>query len=151
MLQYACSTRGKSKVGNNKDARAAFYAGQDALTGYVYQIMQRSNAHIVLLAHETSSDPEQRAKHKGLMQVHPALGTRSIVSPFLGRFNVVLYAKFNKQTRRYVWSGEEADTMTVMRNITTKGKTYEGKAVTNSNLPADFSFEGYDFFDDYTK
>jgi len=154
MLQYACATRGKHKAsatGAGKDPRAAFYAGQDALTGYVYQIMQRSNAHIVLLAHETSSDPEQRAKHKGLMQVHPAVGTRSIVSPFLGRFNVVLYAKFNSQTRKYVWSGAEPDTMTVMRNITTKDMKYEGRVVTDSNLPADFSFEGYNFFDDYTK
>lgn len=150
MLQYACATRGKAKIeeaGGNKDPRAAFYAGQDTLIGYIYQFMQRSKAHFLLLGHETSSDPEQLAKHKTLQATHPALGTRSIVSPFLGRFSVVLYAKYNKQTRQFVWSGEEPNTMTVMRNITTKGLTYKGRPVTNSNLPADFSFEGYHFFD----
>jgi len=148
MLQFACASRGKVKTDGNKDARAAFYAGQDALLGYIYQFMQRSKAHFVLLAHETSSDPEQLAKHKTLLATHPALGTRSIVSPFLGRFSVVLYAKYNKQTRQYVWSGEEPNTMTVMRNIKTKGLSYNGRQVTNSNLPADFSFEGYNFFRD---
>lgn len=146
MLQFACASRGKVKINGNKDARAAFYAGQDALIGYIYQFLQRSSAHFILLAHEASSDPEQLAKHKTLQATHPALGTRSIVSPFLGRFNVVLYAKYNKQTRQYIWSGDEPNTMTVMRNIQTKGLVYKNRSVTNSNLPADFTFEGYNFF-----
>jgi len=149
MLQYACYNRGKVKAdanGTGKDPRAAFYAGQDSLIGYCYQLLQNSKAHIVILAHETQSDEVAVSKHKALLKIHPQLGTRSIVSSFLGRFNVVLYAKQNKQTRKYVWSGEEPDTMTVVRNITTKDITYEGKAVNLNNLPADFSWEGYSWF-----
>lgn len=149
MLQHACHSRGKVKAisaGTAKDPRAAFYAGQEALIGYVYQLLQHSKAHVVVLAHETTSDEVALSKNKGLLATHPALGTRSIVSPFLGRFNLVLYAKINKQTKQYVWSGEEHNTMTVVRNINLKDKTYNGRRVSLNNMPADFSFEGYDFF-----
>lgn len=147
MLQYACGNRGHVKAVGNKDPRAAFYAGQDALLGYVYQLMQNSKAHIVVLGHETTSDEVALSKHKQLMATHPALGTRSIVSPFLGRFNNVLYAKLNKQTKKYVWSVEEDRVMTAHRNIVTKDNPYEGKPVTLNNLPADFSYSGYHWFD----
>lgn len=150
MLQFACQSRGKVKAAsqnNDKDPRMAFYQGQDALLGYVYQILQRSKAHIVLLGHEAMSDEAQQSKHKSLKNVHPYLGTRSIVSPFMGRFNVVLYAKYSARLRKYVWSAQEDGVMTVVRNITTKDKTYDGFKVSLNQLPADFSFDGYDFFD----
>lgn len=149
MLQYACYNRGKVKSEANntgKDPRAAFYAGQDALIGYIYQLLQNSKTNVVVLAHETQSDDVAVNKHKGLLKIHPQLGTRSIVSSFLGRFNVVLYAKQNRQTRKFVWSGDELDTMTVVRNVTLEGNPYQGKPVTINNLPADFSWEGYNWF-----
>lgn len=146
MLQYACGNRGKNKVGNNQDARAAFYAGQDALLGYVYQLLQNSKSHIIVLGHETTSDEVALSKNKGLMATHPALGTRSIVSPFLGRFSNVLYAKVNKQTKQYVWSAEEDRTMTVYRGINIGDNKYGNLRVTLNNLPADFSWAGYNWF-----
>jgi hypothetical protein len=146
MLQFGCHSRGKVKAGNNKDPRAAFFQGQDALVGYIYQLLQQAKCNIIVLAHEAVSDEEAISKHPGLTPIHPALGTRSIVSQFLGRFNVVLYAKYNMQTRQYVWSGEEKGVKTITREINVDGKKYNNRPVTLSNLPADFSADCYSFF-----
>ena len=151
MLEYACSIRGRSKAKaeNNKDPRAAFYAGQDALKAAVFKVAEQGTGNFLLLAHSTQSDEEARKKHKGLTEIHPALGTRSVVSTHLGRFSNVFYARINIQQKdpfRYVWSVGDPDVYTIARNIDTKGKPYKGREVNLNNLPADFSYEGYNFF-----
>ena len=147
MLQYACANRGRVvslKRNNDKsNPLSEFYMGQDTLIGTIYQLMQSFKGHIVILAHETQSVEVARKKYRNLTEIHPALGTRSIVSPFLGRFTNVFYQRRNIQTNKFVWSVAQPGVYTVSRNI----KIPTGRRGVNlDNLPPDFSDEIYSFF-----
>ena len=154
MLEYSCATRGRAKTAGNKDPRAAFYAGQDLLKGTIFSLAEKGKGNLLLLAHSTQSDEVARGRHQGLTEIHPALGTRSVVSTHLGRFSNVFYARRNLQQKgqnSYVWTVAEPKAYTIARNIETKGKKYLDREVTLNNLPADFSYEGYNFFPQLNK
>ena len=152
MLQHAATGKGQKKSedeGTTKDPRNAFYNTQKLFIGYIVQLINNSKIHIVALGHSVVELDEKvlaKIKDTGVTKIHPYLGTRSIIDGILSQFNVLLYAKYNKLTRKYVWSADETDAMTVARNIQIEGNLYEGKPVKLSSLPADFSYSGYNFF-----
>lgn len=146
MFESACSARGRKvcKETNVKDARMAFYKGQDALVGGLFQIVETSGCHVLVLAHQTMSDEVQQEKHKLSKGINPGFGTRSVIDKLAGRFSSILYMRYNQQQKKYVWSAEEKDAYTISRGIDrTKLKAL---GVNLSNLPADFSHELYNFF-----
>ena len=145
-FQYACAFRGKVIAANDKadkDARAVYFAGQRTLMNGIKQILGMTKAHFILLAHDTASDEAAVAKYHGLKPIHPALGTRSIVSQFMGNFSYVFYAKKIEINNTYVWSLLEKGAYT--RDSIDRDKCKELK-LSLDKLPADFSHELYNFF-----
>jgi len=145
-FQYACSFRGKviaTEGKQGKDARAVFYAGQTTLTNGIKQLLSMYKGHFILLAHDTTSDEAAVAKYNGLTSIHPAVGTRSIVSQFCGNFSYVFYAKKIGITNQYFWSLGEKGAYT--RDSIDREKCKELK-IPLDKLPADFSHPLYDFF-----
>jgi hypothetical protein len=145
-FQYACSFRGKVKAiegKNGNDARAVFYAGQTVLMQGIKQILGMTKCHFILLAHDTTSDEAAQAKYHGLKAIHPALGTRSIVSQFMGNFSYVFYSKRVEINNTYFWSLAEKGAYT--RDSLDRDKCKELK-LSLDKLPADFSHELYGFF-----
>lgn len=148
MFESACSSRGRkiwaTQAGGNKDPRMAFYKGQDALVGGLFQIVENSGCHVLVLAHQAMSDEVQQEKHKLTKSINPGFGTRSVIDKLAGRFSSILYMRYNRQQKKFVWSAEEKDAYTISRGIDrTKLKTM---GINLSNLPADFSHELYNFF-----
>lgn len=148
MFESACSARGRKKYsqepGGGKDARMAFYRGQEALVGGVFQIAEESKCHVIILAHQAMSDDAQKEKHKLTKNINPGFGTRSVIDKLAGRFSIILYMRKNVQKGTYVWSAEEPDAYTISRGID-KDKCKK-LGFNLQNLPADFSHELYDFF-----
>lgn len=144
MFENSCAARGRKKAkdaGTAKDARAAFYAGQDALVGGIFQVIEQSGCHCIVLAHQAMSDQEQMNKHKLVKSINPGFGTRSVIDKLAGRFTIILYQRYNQQKRQYVLSAEEADAYTISRGIDrNKLKQFN---IDLRNLPANFSHEIY--------
>jgi len=145
-FQYACGARGKVKakaVNNDKDPRAVFYAGQQVLTDGIKQILGMTKCHFILFAHDTASDEAMVAKYNGLKAIHPAVGTRSIVSQFCGNFSYVFLSRKIDINNTFFWS--VADSKAYTRDSIDREKCKELK-IPLDKLPADFSHELYDFF-----
>lgn len=147
VFENACAARGRKKSKDNntlKDPRAAFYAGQDALVGAIFQIVEQSDCHVVVMAHQAMSDNEQMQKHKLTKSINPGFGTRSVIDKLAGRFSCIFYMRYNAQRKQYVWSAEEPDAYTISRGV--DRQRCKELNVTLNNLPADFSHALYDFF-----
>jgi hypothetical protein len=160
MFHFSCYARGKQRSrkanGGKINAQSEFFAGQDTLIGAIYQLIQTSKCHIVVLAHEavtiTDEKSTKQLKALDLPEIHPAMGTRTIISGFCGRFREVYYASkltdeakvMNKHlTSKFIWSAEKDNVYTGHRLDPAKFKAAGFKM---DKLPADFSHELYGFF-----
>jgi len=157
MLQFACSSRGikKSRASNNGKAnpQSEFFAGQNTLIGAIYQLIQTSKCHMVVMAHEsvtiTEETKDKKTKALDLPTIHPSLGTRSIVSSFCGRFQYVFYAKKldllpGVKISPFVWSCVQKDAYVADRLDKTRLAEHK---IDLDKMPADFSHPAYGFFE----
>ncbi len=168
MVQYAAQAAGRKKSrddNTSKDPRAGFYKGQDLLNTYIYQLIQNSSCHVIVLAHSTVSITDDKSGAKNialdLPTIHPALGTRSIVEPFCGRFQHVLYCEQNAPgaLQPYVWNGAKKDALVISSRLGltpeklaqysyqgTGAKANAKSPITMTTLPPDFTHPLYDLF-----
>lgn len=151
-FEASCTGRGKVKSQQNNtlgDPRAAFYAAQDVLTGFLFKVVDQSNCHTLFMGHQTITDDQTKLKNYLDKKINPGFGTKSVIDKCLGRFNNVLYMKKNQQMNKFSFSVAEDDAYTVSRGVSKeKCKAFNVKL---NDLPADFSHEVYDFFPKITK
>ena len=147
MTENACAARGrkmfKEAPGENKnDQRMAFYKGQDALVGLVFQVIETSGCHVFILAHQTIMDEKTKLKGGFEHEINPGFGTKSVVDKLAGRFTQIFYMRKNRVTNQFVMSAMEDKAYTISRGID-RDKCRKLKIELNT-LPADLSHEIYD-------
>ena len=155
MVDASCIEKGRKKTVDqktNNDPRALFYARQNLVENILNKLMEESNCHIFVAAHQTIIDDEAAGKSKLDYRIHPAMTTRSQIDKALGHFGFVYHLYKEPQTGARVISVESPKVFTIPRFIDkSEINQYNTAAVSKKNyltlatLPADLTHPVYKF------